>query len=73
MTRKKEQVRVLSQEQLAAGIFSMWIATEATPSGRLAETSATIPVILRKSDAATSTAHNAGYHFCEMRLSGTLR
>ncbi len=34
MTRKKEQVRVLSQEQLAAGIFSMWIATEAAGEAR---------------------------------------
>ena len=29
-TKKKEQAKVVSQEQLADGIFSMWIQTEAS-------------------------------------------
>ena len=33
-TKKKEQVKVVSQEQLADGIFSMWIQTEAAGSAR---------------------------------------
>ena len=33
-TKKKEQAKVVSQEQLADGIFSMWIQTEAAGSAR---------------------------------------
>ena len=33
-TKKKEQAKVVSQEQLADGIFSMWIQTEAAVSAR---------------------------------------
>ena len=33
-TKKKEQAKVVSQEQLANGIFSMWIQTEAAGSAR---------------------------------------
>ena len=33
-TKKKEQAKVVSQEQLADGIFSMWIKTEAAGSAR---------------------------------------
>ena len=34
MTKKKEQVQVISQASLADGIFSMWIRTEAAKSAR---------------------------------------
>ena len=34
MTRKKEQVQIISQEQLAEGIFSMWIQTEAAKAAK---------------------------------------
>lgn len=34
MTKKKEQVQIISQEQLAEGIFSMWIRTEAAKSAK---------------------------------------
>ena len=33
-TKKKEQAKVVSQEQLADGIFSMWIQTETAGSAR---------------------------------------
>ena len=33
-TKKKEEAKVVSQEQLADGIFSMWIQTEAAGSAR---------------------------------------
>ena len=32
--KKKEQAMVVSQEQIADGIFSMWIQTEAAQSAR---------------------------------------
>ena len=32
--KKKEQAMVVSQEQIADGIFSMWIHTEAAQSAR---------------------------------------
>lgn len=34
MTKQKEKVQVLSQEQLAEGIFSMWIRTEAAAAAK---------------------------------------
>ena len=34
MTKKKEQVQIISQEQLAEGIFSMWICTEAAKEAK---------------------------------------
>ena len=34
MTKKKEQVQIISQEQLAEGIFSMWICTEAAKTAK---------------------------------------
>ena len=34
MTKKIEQVQIISQEQLAEGIFSMWIRTEAAKSAK---------------------------------------
>ncbi len=34
MTKKKEQVQIISQEQLAEGIFSIWIRTEAAKSAK---------------------------------------
>lgn len=34
MTKKKEQVQIISQEQLAEGIFSMWIRTEAAKAAK---------------------------------------
>ena len=33
-TKKKEQAKVVSQEQLADGIFSLWLETEAAGSAR---------------------------------------
>ena len=33
-TKKKEQAKVVSQEQLADGIFSMWIQTEAAETAK---------------------------------------
>ena len=33
MERKKEQAKVLSQEMLADGIYSLWIETEAALTG----------------------------------------
>ena len=34
MERKKEQAKVLSQEMLADGIYSLWIETEAALTAR---------------------------------------
>ena len=34
MTKKKEQVQIISQVQLAEGIFSMWICTEAAKTAK---------------------------------------
>ena len=34
MTKKKEQVQIISQEQLAEGIFSMWICTETAKTAK---------------------------------------
>ena len=35
--KKKEQAMVVSQEQIADDIFSMWIHTEAAQSARLSD------------------------------------